>query len=334
MMDSRDCPCGQNRVRDEAAQWFVRLQAPVMGVEERRRFDAWLDEHPNHRDEIQLLQGIWSATDLLPRERLQALCAPPAKRPARRPLLRYAVAAGLLAVTIGLGLFSGLGSTTDYSAEFATALGERRHIALPDGSLIDLNSRSRVRIQFVHHQRRVELIEGQALFRVEHDVGRPFTVEAGNGQVTVTGTRFDVRRDVDKTRVAVEQGSVKVQGRDLSQASFVSLTAGLGTQIDAQGKVATPYAIDADALTAWRNGKLVFNNASLNEVAEEVSRYRAKPLRVGSAAVGNLRLTSVFRSDNPEALLKALPNILPVAVRTLDDGSQEIVARQVLPEKP
>ncbi|MGN7934268.1 FecR family protein [Pseudomonas sp. 22447] len=334
MMDSRDCPCGQNRVRDEAAQWFVRLQAPVMGVEERRRFDAWLDEHPNHRDEIQLLQGIWSATDLLPRERLQALCEPPAKRPARRPLLRYAVAAGLLAVTIGLGLFSGLGSTTDYSAEFATALGERRHIALPDGSLIDLNSRSRVRIQFVHHQRRVELIEGQALFRVEHDVGRPFTVEAGNGQVTVTGTRFDVRRDVDKTRVAVEQGSVKVQGRDLSQASFVSLTAGLGTQIDAQGKVATPYAIDADALTAWRNGKLVFNNASLNEVAEEVSRYRAKPLRVGSAAVGNLRLTSVFRSDNPEALLKALPNILPVAVRTLDDGSQEIVARQVLPEKP
>ncbi|MCE0464305.1 MULTISPECIES: FecR family protein [Pseudomonas] len=327
MMDSRECPCGQNRVRDEAAQWFVRLQAPVMSVEERQRFNGWLDEHPNHRDEIQLLQGIWSATDLLPRERLRALCEPPAKRPSRRPLLRYAVAAGLLAMTVGLGLFSGLGSSTDYSAEFATALGERRHVALPDGSVIDLNSRSRVRIQYAHHQRRVELAEGEALFRVEHDAGRPFTVDAGNGQVTVTGTRFDVRRDLDKTRVAVEQGSVKVQGRDVSQARFVSLTAGLGTQIDAQGKVATPYAIDADALTAWRNGKLVFTNASLNEVAEEVSRYRAKPLRVGSAAVGNLRLTSVFRSDNPEALLKALPNILPVAIRTLEDGSQEIIAR-------
>lgn len=327
MMDSRECPCGQNRVRDEAAQWFVRLQAPVMSVEERQRFDAWLDEHPNHRNEIQLLQGIWSATDLLPRERLQALCEPPARRATPRPLLRYAVAAGLLAVTVGLGLFSGLGSSADYSGEFATALGERRHIALPDGSVIDLNSRSRVRIQFAHHQRWVELAEGEALFRVEHDADRPFTVDAGNGQVTVTGTRFDVRRDLDKTRVAVEQGSVKVQGRDLSEARFVSLTAGLGTQIDAQGKVATPYAIDADALTAWRNGKLVFNNASLNEVVEEVSRYRAKPLRVGSPAVGNLRLTSVFRSDNPEALLKALPNILPVAVRTLEDGSQEIIAR-------
>ncbi|MDP9781567.1 FecR family protein [Pseudomonas fluorescens] len=327
MMDSRECPCGQDRVRDAAAQWFVRLQAPAMSVEERQRFEAWLDEHPNHRDEIQLLQGIWSATDLLPKERLRALCEPPAKRPPSRPLLRYAVAAGLFAVALGLGLFSGLSSSTDYSGEYATAFGERRHIALPDGSVIDLNSRSRVRIQFAHRQRRVELAEGEALFTVEHDAGRPFTVDAGNGQVTVTGTRFDVRRDADKTRVAVEQGSVKVQGRDAPRTQYVSLTPGLGTQIDAQGKVATPYAVNAEALTAWRDGKLVFNNAPLKEVAEEVSRYRATPLRVGSAAVGNLRLTSVFRSDNPEALLKALPNILPVAVRTLDDGSQEIIAR-------
>ncbi|AXP04356.1 FecR family protein [Pseudomonas fluorescens] len=327
MMDSRECPCGQDRVRDAAAQWFVRLQAPAMSVEERQRFEAWLDEHSNHRDEIQLLQGIWSATDLLPKERLRALCEAPAKRSPRRPLLRYAVAAGLFAAALGLGLFSGLSSSTDYSGEYATAFGERRHIALPDGSVIDLNSRSRVRIQFAHRQRRVELAEGEALFTVEHDAGRPFTVDAGNGQVTVTGTRFDVRRDADKTRVAVEQGSVKVQGRDAPRTQYVSLTPGLGTQIDAQGKVATPYAVNAEALTAWRNGKLVFNNAPLKEVAEEVSRYRANPLRVGSAAVGNLRLTSVFRSDDPEALLKALPSILPVAVRTLDDGSQEIIAR-------
>ncbi|MDO7899942.1 FecR family protein [Pseudomonas citrulli] len=327
MMDSRECPCGQDRVRDAAAQWFVRLQAPAMSVEERQGFEAWLDEHPNHRDEIQLLQGIWSATDLLPKERLRALCEPPAERPRRRPLLRYAVAAGLFAVALGLGLFSGLSSSTDYSGEYATALGERRHIALPDGSVIELNSRSRVRIQFAHRQRRVELTEGEALFTVEHDAGRPFTVEAGNGQVTVTGTRFDVRRDTDKTRVAVAQGSVKVQGRGEPKALFVSLTPGLGTQIDAQGKVAAPYAINADALTAWRNGKLVFNDAPLSEVAEEVSRYRTQPLRVGSAAVGKLRLTSVFRADDPEALLKALPNILPVAVRNLDDGSQEIIAR-------
>jgi len=71
----------------------------------------------------------------------------------------------------------------------------------------------------------------------------------------------------------------------------------------------------------------VFNNASLSEVVAEVSRYRDKPLKVANATVANLRLTSVFKSDNTDALLKALPNILPVAVRTLADGSQEIISK-------
>ncbi|MGH8409742.1 MAG: FecR domain-containing protein, partial [Pseudomonas sp.] len=93
------------------------------------------------------------------------------------------------------------------------------------------------------------------------------------------------------------------------------------------GKVAVAYPVNPAELTAWRNGKLVFNNASLADVAEQVSRYREKPLKVGNAAIGNLRLTSVFKSDNTDALLKALPSILPVAVRTLDDGSQEIISK-------
>ncbi|MGF6130847.1 transmembrane sensor [Pseudomonas frederiksbergensis] len=324
MMDTRDCACGQTAVRDEAARWFVRLQEPAVDVEEHRRFEVWLHEHPQHRDEFQLLQGLWTAADLLPAKRLQALCEAAPERRKRRPLVRYAVAASVLAVALGLGLFSGLNHPATYTAEFSTALGERQHVALPDGSMIDLNSRSRVQVWFEKHRRGIELTEGEAMFSVEHDTSRPFVVETGNGQVTVTGTRFDVRRDLTQTKVAVEQGTVKVQGYG---ADFISLTAGLGTHIDAKGKVATAYAVNPQELTAWRSGKLVFNNASLAEVAAEVSRYREKPLTVGNDKVGNLRLTSVFKSDNTDALLKALPSILPVAVRTLSDGSQEIIAR-------
>ncbi|MHB2248830.1 FecR family protein [Pseudomonas fitomaticsae] len=327
MMDTRDCACGQTTVRDDAARWFVRLQEPAVSADEQQRFDAWLNEHPQHRDEFQLLQGLWTAADLLPAPRLKALCETPPARRERRPLLRYAVAASVVAVALGLGLFSGLNHPAGYSAEFATALGERKHVALPDGSVIDLNSRSRLQVRFEKDRRLIELTEGEAMFSVEHDTSRPFVVEAGSGKVTVTGTRFDVRRDVTQTRVAVEQGTVKVQGRDAADADFISLTAGLGTRIDAQGKVAPAYAVNPAELTAWRSGKLVFNNASLSEVAEEVSRYRDKPLKVVNPAVANLRLTSVFKSDNTDALLKALPSILPVAVRTLADGSQEIISK-------
>ena len=324
MMDNRDCACGQATVRDEAALWFTRVQDAPLNPGDQQRFSAWLAQHPQHRDEYQLLQGLWSATELVPKARLQALCATPSTRIKRRPLLQYAVAASVLAVAVGVGLFNGLAGPTSYQAQFSTVLGERRQVNLPDGSLIELNSRSQVRVNFQGDHRSIELNQGEAMFNVAHDSHRPFVVVAGTGKVTVTGTRFDVRRDAQQTRVVVEQGRVKVQGRD---SEWVSLTAGLATRIDAQGRVARAQAVDAQALTAWRSGKLVFNDASLSEVAAEVSRYRERPLTVGSAAVGNLRLTSVFKSDDTEALLKALPSILPVAIRTREDGSQEIIAR-------
>lgn len=327
MMDTRDCACGQTTVRDDAARWFVRLQEPAVSADEQQRFDAWLNQHPQHRDEFQLLQGLWTAADLLPAPRLKALAETRPARRERRPLLRYAVAASVLAVALGLGLFSGLNHPGSYSAEFSTALGERKHVALPDGSVIDLNSRSRLQVHYEKDRRLIELSEGEAMFSVEHDSSRPFVVEAGSGKITVTGTRFDVRRDVTQTRVAVEQGTVKVQGHDAPDNEFINLTAGLGTHVDAQGKVAAAYAVNPAELTAWRGGKLVFNNARLSEVAAEVSRYREQPLTVSNPGVANLRLTSVFKSDNTDALLKALPNILPVAIRTLADGSQEIISK-------
>jgi transmembrane sensor len=327
MMETRDCACGQAAVRDEAAAWFVRLQEPNVSVEQRQRFEAWLNEHPQHRAEFRLLQDLWAAADLLPTSRLQALAETPPARRQRRPMLRYAVAASVLAVALGLGLFSGLNHPGAYRAEFATAPGERKHVALPDGSVIDLNSRSRLQVRYEQDRRVIELSAGEAMFSVEHDGSRPFIVEAGSGRVTVTGTRFDVRRDATQTRVAVEQGTVKVQGSAAPDNEFINLTAGLGTAVDAQGQVLPAYAVNPAELTAWRNGKLVFNNASLSEVAAEVSRYRDKPLTVTQPNVASLRLTSVFKSDDTDALLKALPSILPVTVRTLADGSQEIISR-------
>jgi transmembrane sensor len=313
------------RARDEAAQWFARVQDGELSPEERQRFDAWRAEHADHQYEFDVLQGLWNATDLLPKARWQALCEAPAERPKRRNVVRYAVAASVLAVAVGLGLFSGLGQSTSYSAEFSTRLGEHRQVALPDGSTMELNSRSVVAVHFEKGRRNVELKRGEAMFSVQHDTSRPFVVAAGVGQVTVTGTRFDVRRDDDQTRVVVEAGTVKVQGRAADET--VVLTAGRGTHIDSGGRVVQAYAVNAEELTAWRSGKLVFTNVTLGEVAREVSRYREQPLRVNTPAVSNLRLTSVFKSSDTDALLKALPHILPVAVRALPDGSQEIISR-------
>lgn len=325
-MDSRDCACGCLTIREAAAHWFVRLQDGALSPQEQADLAAWRAKHPQHQDELDLLQGLWSAADLLPATRLQALCVEaPACR--RRPLLRYAVAAGVVAVAVGLGLFSGVQRPADYRAEFTTASGERRHIALPDGSVVDLDARSHLVVHYQAGRRAVALSRGEAMFSVEHDSSRPFVVDVGTGQVTVTGTRFDVRREAHETQVAVAAGTVRVQGRDAPADQFVSLSAGLGSRIDGRGRVSPAQAVNIEDFTAWRSGKLVFRDASLYEVAAQVSRYSAQPLRVNDPAIGALRLSSVFKADDTAALLRALPNILPVAIRTLDDGSVEIIAR-------
>ena len=325
-MDTRDCTCGSASVRDAAATWFARAQAQTLGVAEQAELAAWRAQHSCHEAEYQWLASLWSAADLLPQARLQALCEVPSPRLERRSFLAYGLAASLVAVAAGAGAWMQLQSSAGYHEEFATALGERSTVTLPDGSSIELNGRSRIRVHFERRQRSVELEQGEGMFSVAHDADRPFVVQAGAAQVTVTGTRFDVLREGDQARVAVESGHVRVQGGD-SQA-VVSLTAGLGTVVDAQGQVAAAQPVNTRVLTAWRKGQLVFNDASLGEVAAQASRYRDKPLHVSTPELARLRLTSVFKTDDTDALLKALPQILPVAIRTRADGSQEIVAKK------
>ncbi|WP_425928877.1 FecR family protein [Pseudomonas sp. NyZ201] len=314
----------QEAARAQAAEWFARVQDGSLPPGQQAVFEAWLAQDPLHRDEYRMLAELWRASDLLPRARLEALCVedPVAVLPRRR-FIRQALAAGIMAAAVGLGWFTWQDGTLDHYQQLQTGLGERRQVVLPDGSRLEINGRTRLEVRFSAGQRDIRLAQGEVMFSVAHDSGRPFVVDAGNGTVTVTGTRFDVRRDPGQTRVVVEQGSVRVQGHGESRAL---LSAGLGSDIDENGNVAAAYKVDPAALTAWRSGKLVFNDASLAQVAEEVSRYRRQPLKV-APKVAKLRLSSTFRVDDTDALLRALPSILPVSVVAHADGSQEIIAK-------
>lgn len=314
----------QEVAREQAAEWFARVQDAPLSSEQQACFDAWLAQDPLHRDEYDQLGQLWQAADLLPRARLEALCVEDrVSALPRRRFVQQALAASVLAAAVGLGWFGWQQHTLNYHEHLQTGLGERRQVELPDGSHLEINGRTRLDVRFSAGQRDIHLEQGEVMFSVAHDSSRPFVVDAGHGTVTVTGTRFDVRRDPGQTRVAVEQGSVRVQGQGESKAL---LSAGLGAHIDASGAVAVPYKVDATALTAWRSGKLVFTDASLAQVAEEVSRYREQPLKV-APTVAALRLSSTFRIDDTDALLRALPNILPVTVVAHADGSHEIISK-------
>ncbi|AXM97999.1 FecR family protein [Pseudomonas plecoglossicida] len=312
-------------VREQAAEWFARVQDAPGDAGLQAQLAAWLAVDPQHREEYQQLARLWQAADFIPRQRLEALCqAEPVRQLPRRRLLHQALAASVAVAALGLGWGSWKYQQLNHQDTLQTAFGERRQVQLPDGSRLDLNGATELQVDFSAGRRHIVLRAGEAMFSVAHDSNRPFVVDTAQGSVTVTGTRFDVRLDPAATRVAVEQGSVRVQGQG---AALAQLTAGQGSHIDDRGNVAAPYAVNPWALTAWRQGKLVFDNATLAEVVVEASRYRAQPLRVAPGKVAQLRLSSTFSIDDTDALLRALPSILPVAIKTHEDGSREIIAK-------
>ncbi|EWM41653.1 fecR family protein [Bordetella holmesii 41130] len=174
--------------------------------------------------------------------------------------------------------------------------------------------------------RRVDLLAGEALFSVVKDASRSFSVDAGAGTATVTGTRFVVRRDGEALRVAVESGSVNVAGtRD---AHGIALGPGQAIRVDPQGRVGAIEPAALDTTLAWRSGQIIFTDTDLGAALREVSRYREQPIvPAADARLASMRLSSVFRTDDTDAFLCALPRILPVELRTLPGGGVEVVAR-------
>ena len=112
-----------------------------------------------------------------------------------RTLRWAALGASALAACAGIFWIQHLVGWTDYG----TATSEQRTFVLADGSVIELNTQSRVSVRLTAKAREVRLIEGEALFRVHHDAARPFRVYAGSATIEDVGTQFNVRNRPDGT---------------------------------------------------------------------------------------------------------------------------------------
>jgi len=217
---------------------------------------------------------------------------------------RHVIAGGvaaLAALAIGAWLYVGLIETNAY----ATGIGEQRTCKLKDGSMVYLNTDSRVEVRFGQHGRDVWLVRGEALFVVEHDASRPFVVHAGDSQIRAIGTQFDVYRRGDITAVSVVEGAVQVAATGTSAAQAVDpIRVTAGESVDVQAGRLTAHPVQNIAgVVSWRERRLVFTDAPLSEVAREFNRYNRTRIRVEGAAGDRLRLTGIFDADRPQALV-------------------------------
>jgi transmembrane sensor len=234
------------QIYEEASDWIVKNREGDLDAREKKQFDTWLRESPQHLRAYLEMSAVWEdvasidpglnagADELIARARAEGNIVPlesPSPFQARglgeksrrrgtkppRPTLGrlglyYGLAATVLLSLAGTWLY---GQRNTYS----TGVGEQRSIVLTDGSTVELNSRSRVRVRFSDVERDVELIEGQALFRVAKNPLRPFIVSADGTHVRAVGTQFDVYRKTSGTVVTVVEGEVAVFGEPHTSSS-------------------------------------------------------------------------------------------------------------------
>jgi len=312
--------------RDAAAAWFARARSGRMSGADHQDFDAWLQANPAHRKEYSLLEQLWDSTGQAGHERLRALAGAPPDAPGthsgrgRRAMLGWTLAgAGALAAA-GLGVGLRWQGPASFEQALATAHGQRRTAMLPDHSSIDLNTDSRAVVRYYADRREVELEAGEASFSVTADASRPFVVRAGRAAVRVTGTRFNVRRREDATEVAVSAGSVEVKTG--GWAFWRRETLGPGQALLATRDGLTPAAaVDVAAVTAWREGRIVFNDTPLPEAVAELNRYAPFVIRLEGARLRQVRVAGTLNVDSPGTLLDLLPRIAPVRVRAEGEAS-------------
>ena len=329
----------------QAAAWLAerdRHEAAGSWTPEREAaLQDWLQAATAHRVAYLRLQHAWRRADRL------GACGP-AARPAARATERLrtvglprpngaARAAAVLAlgvvVALGLWLFTDEAAAPPQtearqaSQAHATAKGARATLDMADGSRLTLNTATRLRTAISAAARTVWLDEGEAHFEVTRDVRRPFVVEAGGQRVTVLGTRFSVRREGQRLRVSVLEGRVRVHTEGQGRGAVLS-GGDLAVVEPDHIVVARRTARQIQDELAWLQGRLVFDQATLGEVALEFNRYNQRALRIDDDAAAGIRVGGSFDVHNVEGFARLLHTGFGLEVTVLDQEIRVASARR------
>jgi transmembrane sensor len=327
-----------NAIADIAADWVVRMSAGPLSAEEQTRLDAWVGADPRHQGALLRAQAGWRDLD-----RLAALhgqlsiestgasalastdAAPevPSWKARFTPAWRYA-ASVLIAVGISVAMWGALNRHPAH----VTQVGEMRRVALPEGSILTLNTDSDAVIAFDEQRRRVILRRGEATFQVAHDTQRPFLVVAGDITVKAVGTAFDVRLTHGLVDVTVTEGVVEVFQGEEGQAAARRVGKNTIVRVPASGVISTlPLpAEQAQRRLAWQEGLLVFQGESLAQAAAEFSRYSEREIHVDGTALAAQPVFGVFHTHDVSAFVQAAASSFEARVVETDDSIRLIGA--------
>ena len=314
-------------IEEEAARWVVRHGEGALTPEDRAQFEAWKQASPLHADAFARLSGHWNDLDVL-----AALADTPRETPVYR---RPAVLAGIgVAAAVAFAVFVGAGQMFAPSAApvqiaqtpgldlYTTRVGDQEKITLSDGSVVTLNTASRIETRMNGQERSVRLLEGEAFFEVAHDPTRPFRVYAGDGMTVAVGTAFSVRLKKDAVEVVVSEGKVAYSRvTDVPAPEPVAyVAAGEAASFSENVVIEKVNEAEVDRKLSWREGKLVFAGDRLGSVVADIARYTDIHFDFASSDLADMRVGGVFQVGEVDDMLDAIETNFGLRVERTGDN--------------
>lgn len=299
---------------EAAAAAWLRQRQWDWNDERSSQLDAWLEESDAHRVAFWRLEAAWERG-----ERLEALRNPHQKpfdaqqRKISRPFFRM-VAAAMVFAAVGLAT-TFLWQRPD-SPVYSTGLGERKLVTLGDGTRVELNTNTVLRLATSANERKVILERGEAFFQVEHDAAHPFTVIAGSHRVTDLGTKFSVRQGADSLQVTLVEGSAEIGPANVADKdrSVVLKPGDVALATAASVAVTRRTMPEVANEMAWRRGMLIFDRTTLAEAAAEFNRYNGTKLIIADPAIAGRTIGGKFSTADVHGFVEIMQQLLGLRV--------------------
>jgi len=313
-----------SEITSKAAFWIEHSLREDWSEKDQADLDAWLDESPAHHIAYWRLEGAWSETGRL--AALRSAPPQPSGEAKHRGFSRlFAVTAAIITVAV-FGAAAGSRFLEPRMTIYTTGVGGHKTVTLKDGSSIELNTATVLRVSD-GGTRRVWLDQGEAYFQVTHNSMRPFVVTASDHRITDIGTKFLIRRGAGSLEVAVVEGRVRFDAADKPIQSATALLSAGDVAIARAGSlsVVNKTARVLSNELSWRRGVLVFNHTTLAEAAVEFNRYNREKLAVFDPAVARIPIGGTFQMDNTKDFINLAQTVL--GLRVEKRGDQTVISR-------
>ena len=323
-------------IYEAAAAWQARIDRAPLTPEEKCDLDAWLAADSRRQGAFAMASVVMDLADCLktssPTNDVPALDMFP--RPWHADIAHgstrrwWLAAGGATAAAAACGVAAIAYQTWRPAEKYESVRGEVRRLPLADGTVLTLNTATKVTVSYSNARRDIQLVTGEALFEVAKNPIRPFYVDAGDVQVRAVGTKFFVRKlSGAPTLVLVSEGIVEVTRKDGPDATPVRIFANQQALAPSNAPI-IPSSIAPNAVARkllWRQGMLSFSRTTLREASDEFSRYGGPRIEIEDPTVSSRTITGLFAANNPEGFADAVALSLNLSTRR--DGDTIYLSR-------